>query len=104
MLIKALIEAGSGMEVVIIGLAQFVLAVLCLLAWMPGPQTAGAKIFAWAVILFPVVAFLLMLLSRGDIGDAISKTPGALLAWAPGVAYSVLVGYGMATVAGKQLE
>jgi hypothetical protein len=110
MLIKALIEAGSGMETVIIHLARIVLVVLCLLVWMPGPATAGAKIFAWAVILFPVVEFLLNILGHGDIGTAISKTPGALFLWvigfegAVGVLYSVLFGYGLATVIGKQLE
>jgi hypothetical protein len=104
LLIKALIEAGSHMEIVIIALAQIVLVVLCLLVWMPGPATAGAKIFAWAVILFPVAAFLLNILGHGDIGNAISKTPGAVVAWAPGVVYTVLIGYGLATVIGKQLE
>ena len=104
LLFKALIEAGSGMEIVIIGLAHIVLAVLCLLVWMPGPATAGAKYFAWAVILFPVAAFVLALLGKGGIGDVVSKTPGALVAWVPGVVYSVLIGYGGATVIGKQLE
>ncbi|HEY5925457.1 MAG TPA: DUF3824 domain-containing protein [Kofleriaceae bacterium] len=110
LLIKALIEAGSGMEIVIIGLAHIVLAVLCLLVWMPGPATAGAKIFAWAVILFPVAQFLLLVLARGDIGEMISKAPGTLLIWVVGVPgmvgvlYSVLIGYGGATVIGKQLE
>ena len=75
-----------------------------MLAWLPGPQTGGAKIFAWAVFLLPIPAFLLGVLGNGDIGAMISKTPGAAIAWAPGVAYTVLVGYGMATVAGKQLE
>ena len=104
MLIKALIEAGSGMEFVIVHLANIVLAVLCLLVWMPGPATAGAKIFAWVVILFPIAAFLLRVLGNGDIGAMISDTPGQLLSWAPGVSYTVLIGYGLATVLGKQLE
>jgi hypothetical protein len=104
LLIKALIDAGSHMEVVIIALAQIVLVVLCLLAWMPGPATAGAKVFAWAVLLFPIAAFALALLGEGHVGDMVSKAPGRLVSWAPGVAYSVLVGYGLATVLGKQLE
>jgi len=112
MLFKALLNAGSHMELVIIPLAHIVLVVLCLLAWMPGPATAGAKVFAWAVILFPVAAFLLLLLGQGHIGDAISKAPGTLLVWVvgtphlpfPGVVYAVLIGYGLATVIGKQLE
>jgi hypothetical protein len=92
------------MEIVIIALAQIVLVVLCLLAWMPGPATAGAKVFAWAVLLFPVASFLLVLLGQGHLGDMISKAPGMMVLWAPAVAYSVFVGYGLATVIGKQLE
>jgi hypothetical protein len=103
-IIKALIDAGSHMEIVIIALAQIVLVVLCLLAWMPGPATAGAKVFAWAVLLFPVASFLLVLLGQGHLGDMISKAPGMMVMWAPAVAYSVFVGYGLATVIGKQLE
>lgn len=104
LLVKALIDAGSHMEVVIIALAQIVLVVLCLLAWMPGPATAGAKVFAWAVLLFPVAGFVLARLGEGDVGDMLAKAPGQLVTWAPGVAYSVLAGYGLATVIGKQLE
>jgi hypothetical protein len=103
-LIKRLLDGANHMEIVIVALAQIVLVVLCLLAWMPGPATAGAKIFAWAVLLFPIVGFLLMVLGDGHIGDMISKAPGKLVVWAPAVAYSVLVGYGAATVIGKQLE
>ncbi len=103
-LIKRLLDGANHMELVIVGLGQIVLVVLCLLAWMPGPATAGAKVFAWAVLLFPIVGFLLVVLGEGHIGDMISKAPGKLVVWAPGVAYSVLVGYGLATVIGKQLE
>lgn len=106
MLVKALIEAGSHMELVIIPLAQIVLAVLCLLVWMPGPATAGAKIFAWAWILFPVAVITLDLLGgRGSPIDHLTKTPGMVLgAFVPSMLYTVLVGYGGATVVGKQLE
>ncbi|HEX5060958.1 MAG TPA: hypothetical protein VFV99_16435, partial [Kofleriaceae bacterium] len=104
LIFKALLSGGNHMEIVIVALGQIVLVVLCLLAWMPGPATAGAKVFAWAVILYPILGFLLTLLGNGHIGDVISKQPGAMVAWAPGVAYSVLVGYGLATVIGKQLE
>lgn len=103
-LIKVLLDGANHMEIVIVALGQIVLVVLCLLVWMPGPATAGAKIFAWAVILFPIVGFLLVLVANGHIGDVVSKSPGTLVKWAPGVAYSVLVGYGLATVIGKQLE
>ena len=43
-------------------------------------------------------------LTGGNVGDLISKTPGALLLWVPAVMFGVLVGYGGATVIGKQLE
>jgi hypothetical protein len=110
MVFKALLEGGNHMEIVIIALAQIVLVVLCLLAWMPGPATAGAKYFAWAVILFPVAAFILIKLAEGHIADVASKSPGTLLTWVVGgpghvgVVYAVLAGYGIATVLGKQLE
>jgi hypothetical protein len=96
-----------------------VLAVMCLLAWMPGPATAAGKPLAWAVILYPVVMFAVVLLMAGHVGDIVSKQPGVLFSWAvgglpggkeamipggAGVVYSVLVGYGLATVFGKQLE
>jgi hypothetical protein len=103
-LFKALLNAGSGMEEVIVHLAHIVVLVLCLLVWMPGPATAGAKIFAWIVLLFPVAEFLLFALAKGDIGDMVSKAPGMLVLWVPFVTYGVLVGYGGATVIGKQLE
>jgi hypothetical protein len=103
LLFKALLNAGSHMELVIVPLAHIVLMVLCVLVWMPGPATAGAKIFAWVVILFQVAAFLVLKLEH--IGDMITKAPGMMLAgWVPAVVYSVLIGYGGATVIGKQLE
>ena len=34
----------------------------------------------------------------------ITHAPGMLLTWAPDVVYAVLIGYGGATVIGKQLE
>jgi hypothetical protein len=105
MVFKGLIEAPGEMKVVfILLLVQIVLVVMCLLAWMPGPATAAAKIFAWAVILYPVLVFVVGLIMKGHIGDVLSKTPGAVVAWAQGVSYSVLIGYGLATVFGKQLE
>jgi hypothetical protein len=105
LLIKALIEAGSHMEMVIIPLVQIVLVVLCLLVWMPGPATAGAKYFAWAVILFTPASTLLLMLADGHVGDMISKAPGTLVApWALPTVATVLLGYGGATIIGKQLE
>ena len=84
------------------------IVVVSLLAWMPGPATAGAKVFAWLVILWPT---LIAPHGRGrgraaTSRDAIKAKPPRvrLIAWAPGAAFVALVGYGLATVVGKQLE
>jgi hypothetical protein len=101
---KALIEGKNHMEQTLAFLAQIILVVLCLLAWMPGPATAGAKVFAWALILFPIAMFALQLAGMSHLDSIVTKSPGLLLAWVPGVVYAVFLGYGLATVIGKQLE
>jgi len=101
---KGIVEGRNHMELYITALAQIVLVVMCLLAWMPGPATAGAKIFAWAIILWPVAAFVLAFLGMSHFDTILTKEPGQVVQWAPGVVYSILVGYGAATVVGKQLE
>lgn len=100
---KAIVDGAAKGELIIV-LVKFVVVLTTLLVWMPGPQTAGAKIFAWVLIIFPIAEFAIAAIGAGHIGDVASKQPGALVAWAPGVVYSVLVGYGLATVVGKQLE
>ena len=48
---------------------------------------------------------MLFILANGDIADELTKTPGAFLAkWVPALVCGVLIGYGGATVIGKQLE
>jgi hypothetical protein len=104
-LFKAILDApGEAKVAPLLQLVYIVVVVMSLLAWMPGPATGGAKVFAWVILLFPVVLFVIGLLVAGGIGDMITGAPGALLAWIPGVTFAVLVGYGMATVLGKQLE
>ena len=89
------------------------LVVLSLLAWMPAPASGGAKLFAWAAD--PVAARRhaagVTLVDRAAPTSPTRITNGAgdrasVAAWARrGVGrYSVLVGYGLATVIGKQLE
>lgn len=87
-------------------LGLVVIAIMSLLAWMPGPATGGAKVFAWLLILWPtLITQLVMLLVQGHIGDVVKDSPfRATMEWAPTAAYFVLVGYGLATVFGKQLE
>jgi hypothetical protein len=104
-LFKGVIEApGEAKVVYLLEVLKIVLICMTLLAWMPGPATGAGKIFAWALILYPVVQFVVTLLLAGHIGDVVSKSPIELVRWAPGVVYSVLLGYGLATVIGKQLE
>jgi hypothetical protein len=104
-LFKGVIEApGEAKVMYLLEVVKIVLVCMTLLAWMPGPATGMGKIFAWSLILFPVVVFVVTLLIGGHIGDIASKSPAKLVAWAPAAVYSVLVGYGLATVIGKQLE
>ncbi len=102
---KGLIEApGEAKVKYILDLMYLVIVVSSLLAWMPGPATGGAKVFAWAILVFPVVAYFVGFVLRGHVGDHISKRPGDLVVWAPLIVYLVFSGYGLATVLGKQLE
>lgn len=104
---KALIDAPGKHKIEpLLQLGIVVIAVMSLLAWIPGPATGGGKVFAWLAILWVTLGTQLgHLVMAGDIGDAISKTPGpALLEWVELAVYLVLTGYGLATVIGKQLE
>jgi hypothetical protein len=104
-LFKGVIEApGEAKVIYLLEVLKIVIICMTLLAWMPGPATGAGKVFAWVLILYPVVVFAVTLLLAGHIGDVAGKSPIKLVAWAPGVVYSVLVGYGLATVIGKQLE
>ena len=70
---------------------------------MPGPATAGAKVFAWILILFPIATTALQLAGASHMDKIVTKTPG----WScrrPAIVYAVFLGYGLATVIGKQLE
>ena len=104
---KGLIDApGEAKIIPALELGLLVIAVMSLLAWMPGPATGGAKVFAWLLILWPtLITQVATLVVAGHIGDAVKASPfGATMSWAPAAAYFVLVGYGLATVIGKQLE
>jgi hypothetical protein len=86
-------------------LVPALLALASLLVWLPPPTGAGALVLAWIFIVWPLAAAILMWLSAGNVGanlkvnlDGILYVPMATMAW------SALIGYGVATVAGKQLE
>ena len=107
---KAVIDAPGDQKVMpIVQIVKMLLVVATLLAWLPSPSTGAAKIFAW--LLMPYVALELftmvfLVLGNGRIGAVIDEIgPYTLImAWAPITSYLVLVGYGFATVLGKQLE
>jgi len=103
---KELIHDEGKMKILpILELVVIVIVVMSLLAWMPGPATGGAKVFAWLLIMWPAFATLVLLVIMGDIGATLKKSPyDALLHWVPEATYAVFTGYGIATVVGKQLE
>jgi hypothetical protein len=107
MLVKALIDApGLAKIAPAIQVGTIALVVLALLVWLPAPATAGAKVLAWLVILWPtLIAQIGALLVTDDVGSAIKTRPyAAVMAWAPTAAFFALASYGLATVIGKQLE
>lgn len=102
-MIKTLIH-GDSTTPQIISLITIALAVISLLAWLPGPATGGAGLFAWLLLLLPMVSHILVVVLDGNI-ENIPTTPHAMLAaWIPASGYLVFAGYGLATVFGKVLE
>jgi hypothetical protein len=109
---RALIDLPGSQKVApALVIAQLTIVVMSLLAWLPAPVTGGAKVWAWLLIAWALVVHIVALALAGGIVGAITGSPNqALLAWvaggasAVGSAYLVIVGYGLATVIGKQLE
>ena len=110
---KVLIE-GQGWSRVIAGqqLALVLILVMCLLAWLPAPITGGATLWAWLLIFWPLFSWAIANLATGgtDAFVMLQDHPDLVLAWTLGVgtsigsAYLVLIGYGWASMIGKQLE
>jgi hypothetical protein len=96
---------GKAKVMAIVDLLPFVLAVASLLVWIPAPSSAGAKVIAWLFILLGVIAGYSALLVRGGLGDALKSSLNAsLLSGWVAAAWAALLGYGLATVFGKNLE
>jgi hypothetical protein len=92
-------------------LGLITIVVMSLLAWLPAPVTGGAKVWAWLLILWALIVHAIHLALAGGIGAAVSGAPNqTILAWvaggagAIGSAYLAIIGYGLASVIGKQLE
>jgi hypothetical protein len=101
---------GSGPPIamkinVALDLVATLLAVAALMAWLPGPSTAGAKVLAWLLVLYPLAHHLVKLVVKGGIGAEIKASPfDALLSPIPGIAYVAFAAIGLAAILGKQLE
>src|SRR5213078_2098009 len=73
---KALIDLpGSQRVVPILQLAHITIVVISLLAWLPAPATGAAKVWAWFLILWSLIAHVTALVLQGHLGDAISASP-----------------------------
>ncbi|HET7500711.1 MAG TPA: hypothetical protein VFK02_06900 [Kofleriaceae bacterium] len=116
-LFKALFDLSGSQKVVpVLALVQITIVVMAMLAWLPAPVSGGALLWAWLLILWALILHVTAMLLAGGAGDAITASPNAaLVSWiaggagvgglgALGSAYLVLVGYGLASVLGKQLE
>jgi hypothetical protein len=110
---ESLLEAPGAAKVTpALTLGLLTVVVMSLLAWLPAPVTGGAKLWAWLLILWTLVRHVAGLVVEGDLEGAVTAAPNtALVSWiaggaalALGSAYLVLVGYGLASVVGKQLE
>ncbi|HET9620630.1 MAG TPA: hypothetical protein VFP84_04645, partial [Kofleriaceae bacterium] len=114
---KAIIEAPTWQARVAAAepLALIIILVMCLLAWLPAPITGGATLWAWVLILWPLIHWLVPAVVIGDpaqLPALVEAQPSLALAWVQGSsagiglgsAYLVLIGYGFAALIGKQLE
>ncbi|MEO7731953.1 MAG: hypothetical protein ABIY55_13340, partial [Kofleriaceae bacterium] len=100
---------GSAKLLPALQLGLVVIVVIALLfTWMPAPVNGGAKLWAWLIILWSLITHFSGLLLAGHLGDAIVSSPhAALVPWiygGLGAAYLVIIGYGLASALGKQLE
>ena len=106
---KAVIDAEGDKKIMpIIEILKVLLVVSTLLAWLPSPSSGASKLFAWLLIPYGALVTLTILflaLGSDKLGAILEMSPyAAIMVWAPVSAFLVLVGYGFATVLGKQLE
>ncbi|HWN69254.1 MAG TPA: hypothetical protein VNM90_16555 [Haliangium sp.] len=99
---------GRMKIVAILTLFWDVVPFLALLCWLPPPGAAGTKVLAWLLITQPVVMSLITGVVQPHEGGLVSGLMGGIysvfLAPVVAMAWIALLGYGIATVVGKQLE
>jgi hypothetical protein len=89
----------------IVQLVPAVLAILSFLVWLPPPGRAGSHVIAWLLIVWPLVTSITVWLVSGNLGATLKNSlNGVLYMPLAAMAWAALTGYGVATVAGKQLE
>jgi hypothetical protein len=107
--IGAVADMPGRMKIVaVLTLFWDVVPFLALLCWLPPPGAAGTKILAWLLITRPVVMSLitglLLPYEGGLVAGLMGGIYGVFLAPVAWMAWTALLGYGVATVMGKQLE
>ena len=105
-LVAAMKALGTNHTVqALVLLVPVLLALVSMLVWLPPPTHAGAHIIAWVFIVWPLVASILEWLNAGHLSESLrASLDGVLYMPIAAMAWSALVGYGVASVAGKQLE
>ncbi len=89
----------------IVNLLPFFLAIVSLLVWLPSTTSAGGTVLAWIWIMLTAVTLWTMWAIGSDPVEDLKAKMHVVL-WLPiaMTAWNVFVGYGVATVVGKQLE
>jgi hypothetical protein len=105
-LVSAFKALGSNQTVeALFMLFPVVLALVSLIAWTPPPGRAAGHILAWIWITYGLAAALVLLLAGGHVGETLKSSLSEVLYIPLGhMAWVALVGYGAASVVGKQLE
>jgi len=96
---------GKAKVAVLLSLLPFFLGVISLIVWIPSSSTAMGTPLAWCWIVLPIFTSIVALAVAGNIGPTLKANLHGVL-WQPAanMAWTALVGYGMAVVVGKNLE
>ena len=99
---------GKAKVVPILRITWLFITLLALLAWLPSPSSAGAKILAWIFIFQPFIERLSATLIATEPSALVDTAKASLdtfillpIVW---MAWYALTGYGVASVTGKSLE
>ena len=94
----AFAASGDALVIALVPLVPLVFAVVgSVVVWIPAPSLAGAKIIAWLLIMWGLVAALTKLIVVGHIADVVKTTlQASLMGWSMGAAMLAIGGYGLA--------